>query len=187
MKLNIITLALLILSFGSCKNDGKLNDPKSSSQQIKGDDVFRVKFNLTLKKDDNLCLYYTHDGSINFNDKETVWIPLKGNETAQDIVFELPESVIPSFIRIDFGSGKNLEQSDVALKVFEMSYNGKISKSNGAEILNYFVPFEPYTKVTPNTSVLQRLKKDQTAGPILYPKETQTAKINELTRGESPE
>lgn len=47
---------------------------------------------MVVKKDDNMHLYYTQDGSINFDEKQSVWMPV-GNESAQEVTFKLPKDV----------------------------------------------------------------------------------------------
>lgn len=188
MKIKFLLSALLFsVFFISCKDNESEKKDSSKSVEVKHDDVFKVTFKYKIKKDDNFCLYYTYDGTINFNDKQTIWMPVKGSDAEQTVTFLLPESIVPSYFRVDFGSGKNIEQSDVELKSFDMVYNGKSFKAENTDILNYFTPFEPYTKIAPNTSTLQRLKKDQEGGPILYPIEKLMGEINKISNGASPE
>ena len=114
-------------------------------------------------------------------------MPVKGSPNVQEVVFTLPDELIPSLIRIDFGHGKNENPSDVELKSFKMTYQDKKMAANELEIFNYFTPFEPFTVVEPNTTILKRGSKTQDVGPVLYPKELITDKINEITGGLSPE
>lgn len=185
MKLKIATILILTLSMFSCKKE--IDNPGEKVSNEAKDDLFRVGFNLVVQKDDNMHLYYTIDGSINFEEDKSVWMPVKGSDKPQDIVFVLPEGVIPSLVRIDFGFGKNEAQSDIDLKSFNLSYKGKNEIVTGQEIFKCFTPFEGYTDVLQGTTVLKRHKKDQTSGPILYPQTLLTDKINKITSGASPE
>jgi hypothetical protein len=188
MKLKTVTVILLALVLFSCKKEMKTKDSQDNNikDEVK-DDFFRIGFNLIVKKDDNMHLYYTVDGSINFEEANSVWMPVKGSDEAQDVVFVIPEGVIPSLVRIDFGFGKNEEQSDVDLKSFNLSYLGKNELVTGEEIFKYFTPFEGYTDIKPGTTILQRHAKDQASGPILYPQSALSEKINQVTAGGSPE
>ncbi|MBC7641039.1 MAG: hypothetical protein H7174_01675 [Flavobacterium sp.] len=187
MKFKILGSILLIVSMLSCKNDKSNPETLKPEVVTSKDNFYKVSFNLIVSKDDNFHLYYTHDGSINFNEKESIWMPIKGGESVQTVTFVFPEAVIPTQIRVDFGFGKNELQSDVNLKSFKMSYRGKSMEAKDTDILSYFIPFEGYTLVTTGTSVLKRLKKDQESGPILYPKQKLSLRINEITSGGSQE
>lgn len=186
MKFKILLALLPIIFIMSCKNDKPTNAADGTKTAVKSD-LFNVSFDLIIKKDDNMCLYYTEDGSVNFSDKNTIWVPVKGSENVQKVVFSFPEDVLPSTFRVDFGHGKNELQSDVALKKFKMTYQDKIAELDGTSIFTFFVPFDAYTKVIPGTSTLQRLTVAQDGGPIVYPLETLAKKITEITSGASPE
>jgi hypothetical protein len=188
MKFKIATIIALSLCLFSCKKEIDSQEKKSEEvTNIAKDDLFRVGFNLIVNKDDNMHLYYTIDGSINFEEENSVWMPVKGSDKPQDVVFVLPEGVIPSLVRIDLGFGKNEAQSDVDLKSFTLSYMGKSEVISGQEMFKYFTPFEGYTDIEPGTTILKRHKKDQASGPILYPQTALSDKINKVTSGASPE
>jgi len=182
---SLAIIAIAFLAF-SCKQESSNTDKKDATPAY-ADDFFRVSFDVIVKEDDNFQLYYTLDGSINFNEESSVWMPVKGSPNVQEVVFTLPDELIPSLIRIDFGHGKNENPSDVELKSFKMTYQDKKMAANELEIFNYFTPFEPFTVVEPNTTILKRGSKTQDVGPVLYPKELITDKINEITGGLSPE
>ena len=110
-------------------------------------------------------------------------MPIKGSDKPQEVTFNLPENVIPTHLRVDFGFGKNVEQSDVDLKTFSIKYYDKKVEAKGTDILKYFYPFEAKTTIDAGTSVLKRAKKDQETGPILYPHILLTEKIKEITKG----
>jgi len=186
MKLKIATIFALTILFAGCKKD-QPTTKETTAQTAEYDDIFRVSFNLLVKQDDNMQVYYTMDGSINFTEEESVWTPVKGSAEAQEVVFTLPEGVIPSRMRVDFGHGVNETQSDVEVRSFKMSYRDKNFTASGVQLFDYFTAFEPYTEVVPGTSTIKRLKKNQDVGPVLYPKETLAEKINEITGGQSPE
>lgn len=186
MKLRTLIALTVFLTFLSCKKEAEetVDKTDSTATEVEVDkDLLKVSFDLIIKKDDNLHLYYTEDGSINFDEKQSLWVPIKGSESAQKVTFKLPKDVYPTALRVDFGFGKNVEQSDVELKTFSMNYFDKKVEANGVEILNYFYPMKENTEVTPGTSTLKRLNKDQESGPILYPQILLSNKIKEMTQG----
>lgn len=184
MKFKAALLFITLLSIISCKEnktEDKLNNESVAVE--KDNSIFKVSFDLVIKKNDNMHIYYTQDGTINFDEKNSVWMPVTGNENSQTVTFKLPEDVLPTAIRVDFGFGKNIEQSDVELKSFRMDYYGKVVEAKGVSIFDYFYPNKENTEIIPGTSILKRLKKDQESGPILYPQIPLSEKIKEMTKG----
>jgi hypothetical protein len=169
---NFCILFISIFLF-SCKNE-KTVEPVKEKNSVK------ITFGLIVKKDDKMHLYYTQDGTLNFDEKNTVWSSATGSDAVQDVVFELPEDVIPTHIRVDFGSGVNVDQSNVELKTFKINYFAKKFETSGVSILQYFYPMEANTKIAPGTATLERLNKNQASGPILYPHIALTNKLKEI-------
>lgn len=178
-------IAIAFLAF-SCKQESNKTEKEVEAASY-ADEFFRVSFDVIMKEDDNFQLYFTTDGTINFTEENSIWMPIKGSPDVQEVVFTLPEELIPSLIRVDFGHGKNENPSAVELKAFKMTYRDKEIISNGTDVFNYFTPFEPFTIVEPNSAILKRGSKTQDVGPVLYPKESITERINEITGGLSPE
>ena len=110
MKSKILFIALLSILI-SCKTDKKETEDAVTVETEKNVDLFKVSFDLVIKKDDNLHLYYTQDGSIVFNEKNSVWLPVTGKESVQKVTFNLPKDVLPTHIRVDFGIGKNAQST----------------------------------------------------------------------------
>jgi hypothetical protein len=184
MRKILFTVLLIVISLTSCKNDKVESDPKTDSKlEEKDQNLFKVNFELIVKKNDNMHLYYTDDETLNFNEKQSIWMPVKGSESVQNVQFNLPLDVIPTHIRVDFGYGKNIEQSDVELKTFRMSYFGEKVEAKGIDILNYFYPMKENTEAISGTSTLKRLNRDQETGPVLYPHILLSQKIKEITKG----
>lgn len=183
MNTKFALLVLIALLSFSCKNDKAAPVVDKPEVVAVRDDIFTVAFDLVVEKDDNMQLYYTVDGSINFDEKNSMWFSVTGKKDAQEIQFKLPVGVIPTTIRVDFGHGKNELQSNVELKSFRMKFNDNVEEVKGPEIFKYFVAFEPYTDIVDGTTILKRKKKDQDVGPILYPLEAQAQLIERLIRG----
>ncbi len=183
MKIKIAVVVLMGFLCFSCKNDQTVPVVDNPEVVSVRDDIFTVSFDLIVEKDDNMQIYYTVDGIENFNENESVWFPVVGSKEVQKVQFKLPEGIIPTAVRVDFGHGKNELQSNVELKSFRMKFNDNVKEVKGAEIFNYFVAFEPYTEVIAGTTTLKRKKKDQDVGPILYPLESQSKMMESLVRG----
>ncbi|NUY80137.1 hypothetical protein HUK80_04460 [Flavobacterium sp. MAH-1] len=179
MKSKILALLVLVTLF-SCKEEPKSDAVAAPVEEAPKD--FEVKINVVAKKDDSFHLFYTEDGTINFTEQKSVWVEFKGNEAAQDIVFKLPEDVIPTHMRLDFGVNK--QQEDIKMNSFEIDYmNGKIV-ANGAEFFSYFYPNEKCTKIDAEKSLIIPIKGgDVYTGPMFYPQVVLSEKIEALVKG----
>jgi len=127
----IILFSLSLILFVSCKNEGnKLNESKEGAAEKVIDTVFTVTLNATVKKDDSFQIYYRKAGENSYLETNSFFTEFKGSDLPQDIVFRLPEEVIPEYIRMDFGVNK--EQTEVKINHFKMSYFGKEFQTNKA-------------------------------------------------------
>jgi hypothetical protein len=179
MKKHILAILIISMSFVGCKDEKKAEE----EQAPKVDNFFKATFDLVIKKDDDLHLYYTEDGTLNFNEKNSVWAHVKGSDAVQAVTFNLPEGAVPTHLRVDFGSGVNEQQSDVEIKTFTMNYFDKKVVANGLSFFDYFYINESNTAVDKGTSILKRLDKKQNGGPMVYPQALLTQKIQEMTKG----
>jgi hypothetical protein len=178
MKSNIFAV-LLVFTLFSCKDEKKpaaVETPKEKASQ-----TFDVTLNVTVKKDDSFHLFYTEDETINFDEKQSVWVELKGKETSQDVVFRLPEDVIPTHLRLDFGINK--EQEDMTVNNFKMEYMGKKFEAKGPDFFTYFYPNLECTNVDKEKGLVMPIKKgDAYTGPMFYPQIGLTDQINLLVK-----
>ena len=136
MKFKSIVLFLLMgLTLVNCKNDSKSSSTENQQAEApkKG---FTVTLDVIVKKDDDFCVLYTEDGTLDF--KEGVWKVVKGSDTQQTIEFELPEDVVPTQLRLEFGISK--EQETMIVNGFSMSYLGKTFRASGENFYLYFTP-----------------------------------------------
>lgn len=160
---NALVILILSLSIFSCKNKSEENAvPKNNNG-------FNVAFDLIAKKDDNFHIYYTEDNTINFTEEKSLWLPFKGSDAEQEVRFILPEEVIPTNLRVDFGYGVNKEQSDIVLKKFKMKYFDKTFEVKDSLIFYYFYPNKDNTILDNTHATLKRIKSDQATAPSLYP------------------
>jgi hypothetical protein len=174
MKAIVISVCMALL-FVSCKQEKKQQAPAAP----KGNKFFEVTLNVVAKKDDTFHVYYTEDESINFDEKNSVWVGLKGKDTPQDIVFKLPEEVVPTHLRVDFGINK--DQEKILMNNFKVTYFGKTFEAKGADFFNYFVPNKICTEIDAPAATIIPVKKDKDyVGPMFYPQPMLTEELKKL-------
>lgn len=178
MKLNIAAVCLIALTFFSCKQESKPVTPAEVKETSK---TFDVTLDVTATKDDTFHLFYTDDGSINFNEKNSVWVEIRGKETSQQVVFKLPEDVLPTHLRVDFGINKN--QENMIINNFKMSYLDKNFEAKGPLFFTYFYPNLECTNIDKDKGIIMPVKKGNTySGPMFYPQIALTEEINKLVK-----
>ena len=169
MKTNFITILLLVTTLFSCKNEGNGEKTGNDNTQPEVTKNFKVSLNVLVKKDDNFQIYYTEKTSSDFNEKESVWVEVKGSENPQDVVFNIPENVLPTMFRLDFGV--NDKQEDIKLNSVNIEYLGKSFKSETPLLANYFRPLDS-TQVDVKTGLIKAILKDgKRVEPAIYPHE----------------
>ena len=167
-KKSILLLVCTVILF-SCKNDKTENNKEEVNKKV-AQNIFKVSINVIAKKNDDFCLLYTEDGTINFT-QGSVWLNLKGSENEQQVLFYLPKDAYPTQLRIDFGMNK--EQKDITLKSIIFEYNGKKKEIRGNDLGLLFRPDETKCTFDVATGVLKALVKDgQKQSPSFYPQET---------------
>lgn len=121
---------VLAISIISCKNSNTEADNKEEEKN-----VFSITLNAIVKKDDAFQVFYKENEQQEFTEENSLNVSLKGSENAQDIVFKLPEDVIPNYIRFDYGSNK--DQSEIKINNLRLNYNGKSFEIKDVEFINY--------------------------------------------------
>ena len=167
----LIALLIVALSLFSCKNkESKEQTELKPAAKIEVDKtLMRVTFSIVAEQNDKACLFYTEDGTINFDDKKTVWVDIKGSKSPQDIVFTLPKNVLPDHLRVDLGRGKNPLQTYFDIKEFSVDYLDKKFEAKGIMVFNYFYPNKDLNIITPKSTLLTKKDINQETGVILYP------------------
>jgi hypothetical protein len=182
MKLKTLLIIGIISLFTiGCKNEKTSESLEVVAPETK-DNIFRVTLKVIASKDDDFALFYTEDGSINFFDVKPVWQGVKGSETEQEVMFQLPDGVYPTQLRFDLGLNK--DQSDIIIKGVKFSYNDKEFVANGAEFFNYFRADENQCTADPLTGVIKaNVVNGERKGPSLYPhQDILGAKLPELAQ-----
>lgn len=169
MKTNFITILLLVTTLFSCKNESNNEKSEVENNQTEVSKNFKVTLNVVVKKDDNFQVYYTEKTSSDFNEKESVWVEVKGSENPQDVVFYIPENVLPSMFRLDLGV--NDKQEDIKLNSVNVEYLGKSFKSDIPLLANYFRALDS-TQVDVKKGLIKATFKDgKRVEPAIYPHE----------------
>lgn len=173
MKINRLVFGLfLALSIVSCK-DNKETKEEGKAEATELAPTYDVSFTLVVPKDDVLQLFYTEDGSIVFGDDRSVRSVVKGSEAPQEVIFKLPENVLPTNIRLDFGDSP--EQGNIVIKSMKFTYTGKIYQKifgPNEQISHYFYPQESQIKINDATSTIELLKpKGQPHDPLMWSNE----------------
>lgn len=175
-----IVLALFSIVLTSCKNENAKKEEATQPTETKTKN-FRITLNAIVKKDDNFQIYYKEDNNATtpFAEESSLYVGLKGSESAQDIVFNLPNGVFPTQIRFDFGTNK--EQSEIVINDFKMEYEGKTFDAKGASFFNYFRPDETFVKIDKlGGKVTPLISKDGNYDPMFFSMETLDKEIMKL-------
>lgn len=165
MKTKILAIVIVIVSvFTSCKEEST----KPEAVADKAANNFKVTVNVTVKEDDNFSLFYTEDGSTDFTTIQPIWVNVKGSSSPQDVVFTLPEDIIPTQIRLDFGINK--EQETILINNFSMAYLDKFFQAPGEQFYIYFDPDLSKTIFDKDKKTIDAVVKDGVRQfPSFYP------------------
>jgi hypothetical protein len=137
MKKSVILFSLVFMSmFFSCKDDSKIEE----EVVVQNKPVFKIALDLVIKKDDSLQVFYCENGETEINGANTVWSSVKGNNNSQQVIFNLPEDVFPTKLRIDLS--KNKDQDEIEIKGFTINYDKKSFSVKDTMFYQYFIPNE---------------------------------------------
>lgn len=137
MKKSVILFSLVFMSmFFSCKDDSKIEE----KVVVQNKPVFKIALDLVIKKDDSLQVFYCENGETEINGANTVWSSVKGNNNSQQVIFNLPEDVFPTKLRIDLS--KNKDQDEIEIKGFTINYDEKSFSVKDTMFYQYFIPNE---------------------------------------------
>lgn len=160
-----VGIILASVLFVGCKND-KATQTVIEEPAI--DEQFKITLDMIVKQDDDFQVYYKN-GDAQFNEEQSVWVNVKGSGAPQQVVFRLPQGVVPDLIRIDLGMSNT--QEDMTITGIHVDYLGKNFTTQGPDIANYFRPLEG-TEIDFNTGVIKATLKDgKRIEPVLYPHE----------------
>jgi hypothetical protein len=169
--LSVLFSSLLLLS---CKGDK--DTEKEVTEKLK---AFTITFDAIVEKDDVFQIFYNEDGTDNFPAENAVTINIVGNPNTQEIIFVLPDDVMPSALRFDIGANKELTQ--VTFKGFKIEYLQNVLKSDAKDFHKYFYP-NTQVELDSVSAVakIKMLEADQGYDPILGSTTELKAKIQSL-------
>ncbi len=183
MKTKIFIIATLIsISLASCKGDK--NDEKvdsSNEPKIELPEIFFVEMDVQVSQKDDFSVYYTEDGTDKFTGEQATWRGVKGGTDFEKITFQLPEPVLPTHIRLDFGMNK--EQGNVVVKNIKLIFKDQTFEIKGSDFFNYFIQNELFkTNVSTEKGTLEILKQEKEfITPYFYPKQELVDRIAVMT------
>jgi hypothetical protein len=165
MRIKYLLILMFLMVIG-CK-DKSINTQNENQNQGYSADLFKVTLRAVVKKDDDFCLLYTEDKSLNFVDG--VWKNVEGSDNEETIEFLLPSGVFPTQIRLDLG--KNIEQEDILIKSIKFEYSGKTREIKGPEIGVFFRADDSKCSYDSSTGILKAFIKNDKKLASLYPNE----------------
>ncbi len=175
MKKQFIFLNLVLITlFISCKN----KEEAKPVEEIKAN-TFDVIVDLKIEKDDELILFYKDPSIAYFDAKNTVYNGVKGKPESQQIIFSVPEGILPNDIRFDISSNK--EQNPITINSITLSFEGRVFKIAQKDILKYFTPND-FIKFDDSTGTATFFKKGEEYDPYFLTKEIIYPQI-EMVRG----
>lgn len=153
MKKGLLLYIIIMILF-SCQGNREVTE-------------YTLMMDLVMKKDDSIHVYYKSDGTIDFNEKESLWVKVKGQNKNQRVTVQFPENVVPNQIRIDFS--KKEEQKEIVLNKTEFSYLGNSFTAKGRDIYTYFRVDDSNTSLDKEFGVLKKKDTVNNKGLSLYP------------------
>jgi len=177
MKTKVLSSLLVLSMFFSCK-DGKTGvEIKETVKQN-----FSVEFDVIAETPDDFTVYYTETNTNEFVGDKAVWGGVKGGNQQEKVIIDLPEPIIPTNIRLDFGV--KLDRKDVVLKNIKFIFYGNSFEIRGSDFFNYFVIREGVKTETDVTAGTIKFIKtpEQTEGTNYYPRQELLDKIAQITK-----
>lgn len=178
MKSKFLFLGIVLMTLINCKN----NNSDLSTENKKEQDLsnrLKITVSLIAKTDDNFCMLYTDNGTINFGDK-AVWTSLKGSDTPQNLVFLFPKDEFPTLFRLDLGHSN--EQKDILMKEVKFEFQKNIRVLKGIEIGAFFRGDSSNCDYDYKTGIVKpKMLNGKRLSPTLYPHENiQLAEIPKI-------
>jgi hypothetical protein len=182
MKTSFFIIAIIAITLTSCKKDGgSKKEDQEAIPKIETKQKFSVDLDIIASKDDNFSVYYTEDRTIAFTGEKAVWTGVIGQSESQKLTLDLPEEVIPTNIRIDFGLNK--DQDDVTLEKFKLNFYGKSFEARGSAFFKYFIPNDSIkTEIDQVNGTIKFLKNPKNfSSPFYYPQQAVLDEIEKIT------
>ncbi|WP_396149418.1 hypothetical protein [Flavobacterium sp.] len=172
----LVSISLFLVIVSSCKDEKKTEE---KAEPVK--ENFSVELDVVVKKNDDFTVYYTETGTNEFDGTKAVWGGVSGGNIDEKVLIELPEEIVPTNIRVDFGIKP--EREDVVLKKITLIFHGKRFEIKGSDFLNYFIVNDKVPTETDGAlGTIKFLKTPENKeGTYFYPRQELLDKIAELT------
>lgn len=169
-KFLLLLFSCFFTILSGCKNEIPIDDlevvtPEAAKASL---NFFKVTLNVIVKKDDDFALFYTTDGTTDFK-IAPIWQAIKGSPEVQEIKYNLPQNILPTQLRMDFGLKQ--DQEDVALKSVVLEYKDKKREISGNELAIFFRADQNKCSFDGST-IKAVVKEGKKESPSLYPQES---------------
>lgn len=178
----LVIAAFFSIAVTSCKKETTETTEPAATEVIAKQN-FTVEIDAIAPAKDDFAVYFTEDGTNNFTGDKTAWRGIAGGSTSEKLIFDLPEQVTPTLIRLDFGMNK--EQGDIIIENVKMDFGGNNFSFKGSDFFNYFIKTEEFvTEIDPAKGTLKILKgKEGFKTPYFYPTQNTIDAIAKITTG----
>lgn len=156
---------LIVVLLASCKDDVKKPEEAKAVETL---NQYKVTINAIVKQADDFQLYFSEEGyEVPFKEENSLWSHVNAGETAQDIVFIIPEDVDPTYYRLDLGV--NEKQQDIQINSVTFEYLDKKVQLAPPVLFSFLLPNE-CVEIVDNTKGILKLKKSAqgTYDPLLF-------------------
>lgn len=171
----LITSALI--SCGDKKDKNTENDASSTETPVVITNPLKVTLDAIVPKDDTLEIYYRFDSNSDFEAMYMINAAVKGNDSTQNITFDLPTDKKIYDFRIDFGNNK--DQSEIQIKNFNMQFKGASFNVKDTLFYQYFLnnEFIDYTRAK---AIAKPKQVNGAYDPIFMPREVFAMEVEKL-------
>ena len=177
--MNKILLSVLILSFFVACSDKKNEESNPvENEAVKViTDPLKVTLDAIVPQDDTLQIYYRFDSAMDFESMNMVSAFVKGDDSVQSIVFDLPTDPKIADFRIDFGN--NQSQDEIAIKNLKLQYRANNFEAKDTLFYQYFWNNE-FIDYQRDKAIAKPIMKDGKYDPIFLPREVFATTISTL-------
>lgn len=155
MKRKILVLALAFATVLACKSDKKETEKAIEKETTKEEVVKKENITITLNavvpQNDTFTIQYTEDKAFTFKPKDVVEVKVTGANTPQDLVFELPNKILPTKFMLKTGTNnyKDVVINNVTIsndnRKFQVNQNNFIQFFNPNKFIDYNRTYKTFT------------------------------------------
>ena len=157
MKKIILVLSVIGLIIISCKKETPRDETIQKKVIKQKEQIYRVSINAVFINDGHIGINYVDNRMLKFNSDEYFVIQVKGNDLAQEIVFELPKNFYLEKFRLR-PEYDNKHISKLHVNQIEVSFNDNSILITPENIVKYIKPNQ-FVMITPNNPVINFSKK----------------------------